>query len=197
VPVVILGRRETALALLFAVLGAVAWWQQRASAPPPPPATTPERRPDYIVEDLDAVVMDLDGRPDRRLTTPELRHYPDDGSSELAAPRLVVYAEDGPPWYARSDTAWVNATGDELLMEDHVRIERAAAGSAPPLLLRTSELLVLPESDYAETARFAEIDRGEDWLTAVDGLRVWFGERMRVRLFGRVRARQRATAPDS
>jgi lipopolysaccharide export system protein LptC len=192
-----LDRRETALALLLAVLGIAAWWLQRGSAPPPPPAAAQERRPDYIVEDLDAVAMDVQGRPDRRLTTPELRHYPDDGSSELAAPRLVIYTEDGPPWYARSDIAWVNATGDELLLEDNVRIERAAAGSAPPLLLRTSELLVLPESDYAETARFAEIDRGEDWVTAADGLRVWFGERMRARLFGRVRARQRATDPDS
>jgi len=191
------GRREVVLALLLAVVGGVAWWLQRASTPPPPSAAGGERRPDYIVKRLDALSLDERGRPDRRLVASEVRHYPDDGSSELTQPHLTVYADDAPPWRASSETGWVNATGDEVLMEQNVRIERAATVSAPPLLLRSSEMLVLPETDYAETARFAELDSGEDWITATDGLRVWFGDAMRATLFGRVRARYRATAADA
>jgi lipopolysaccharide export system protein LptC len=185
------GRRELALAVLLALVGAGAWWLQRASTPPAPPPVAKERRPDYIVDRVDALVMDERGRPDRRLIASEVRHYADDGSAELTEPRLIVYADDGPPWRARADTGWVNAAGDEILLEENVRIERAATATGPPLLLRSSEMLILPETDYAETARFAELDSGEDWLTAQQGMRVWFGDAMRAKLFGRVRARER------
>lgn len=177
------------LALLLALAGTLAWWLQRTSTPEPPPPPPRPHLPDYIVEQLDAVTMSADGEPERRLVADRLRHYPDDGSSELDRPRLWVYREDGPPWQASAATGWLNADGDELLLEQDVRLERSATDAAPPLLLRTSEMLVLPEADYAETARFAEIDRGDDWVTARDGLRVWLGDSVRARLFGRARAR--------
>ena len=67
-----------------------------------------ERRPDYVVHGLHAVTLDAAGVPERRLDAQRLRHYPDDGSSELDAPVLVVYREDGPPMHARSSRAWIN-----------------------------------------------------------------------------------------
>jgi len=184
-----LARREVAMALLLALSGALAWWLQREARPPPPAPEPTERRPDYIVEGLSALTMDTAGRPDRRLTANELRHYPDDGSSELDDPRLLVYDDDAPPWQARADTGWINADGDEVLLQQRVRLERDATDTAAPLVLRTSEMLVLPETDYAETARFVEIDSGDDWVTAQHGMRAWLGEAVRVKLSGRVRAR--------
>lgn len=177
------------MALLLALSGTLAWWLQRDARPPPSAPEPTQRRPDYIVEGLSALMMDAAGRPDRRLVASELRHYPDDGSSELDAPRLVVYADDAPPWRARADIGWINAEGDEVLLQERVRLERDATDTAAPLLLRTSEMLVLPETDYAETARFVEIDSGDDWVTAEHGMRAWLGEPLRVKLFGRVRSR--------
>jgi hypothetical protein len=51
----------------------------------------------------------------------------------------------------------------------------------------TSELLVLDDLGYAETDRFVELERGEDWLTAANGAQLWFEKPMRNRFFGRVR----------
>lgn len=134
------------------------------------------------------MTLDAAGLPERRLTAQRLRHYPDDGSSELDDPVLVVYSDDGPPLHARSARAWINARGDEILLEQEVRLERAATAQSAPIELRTSELLVLPKVDYAETGRLVEIERAQDWITATEGMRAWLGNTTRIQLFGRARA---------
>jgi lipopolysaccharide export system protein LptC len=183
-------RRELWLALMFVAIGIAAWLLRPGAERSTREDGDKERRPDYIVEGLQGIVLGLDGEPTRRLDAERLRHYPDDGSSELDAPVLQVYDEDdeAPPWYARSRLAWINAAGDELLLERDVRLDRAATLDSAPIELRTSELLVLPELDYAETSRFVMVERGQDWVTATDGMRAWFGEGTRIQLFGRVRA---------
>jgi lipopolysaccharide export system protein LptC len=161
----------------------------RARQPPEPVAVTQERRPDYVVDGVSAVSMDERGVPTRRIDAIRLRHYPDDGSSELDEPVLEVLGDDGPPWRGTSETAWINAAGDEVLMQENVVLSRPATDLSAPVELRTSELLVLPQVDYAETGRFVEIEQGQDWLTGTDGMRAWFGEATRIQVFGRVRAR--------
>ncbi|TVQ89841.1 MAG: LPS export ABC transporter periplasmic protein LptC [Chromatiaceae bacterium] len=186
-------RRTQVLGLLLALLGLAAWWWQQARGPGPTPDAAPATRPDYVVDALQTLSTDADGRPLRRLTATQVRHYPGSGGSELDDPRLTLYRADGPPWEGHSDQGWISAAGDEVLLRGSAVIARAAHAGQPPVQLRSSELLILPESDYAETARFAEIERGADWVTAVDGLRVWFADPWHVTLFGRVRGR--LTAP--
>lgn len=184
----VLNRREFWLALLLATAGVAAWLSLPAPEIGPADGAGGERQPDYIVEGLQAVTLDQRGEPARRLDAVRLRHYPDDGSSELDEPVLQVHSDDAPPWQARARLAWINAAGDELLLEQDVRLDRDATADSAAIELRTSELLVLPEVDYAETSRFVMVERGPDWLTATDGLRAWLGESTRIQLFGRVRA---------
>lgn len=186
----LIGRRELVLALVLGAIGLLAWWLYQDAGPRAPAPGPGERRPDYIVDGVRAVTMDAAGRPERRLAAKQVRHFPDDGASELDAPRLIAYSDDGtPPWEVEADTGWITADADELLLEHNVVLERAAGPDSPPVRLTTSELLVLPETEYAETARYAEIESGADWITAVDGMRVWYGDAMRAKLFGRVRGR--------
>lgn len=183
-----LTRRELALAVLLVATGLLAWWWLPARDTGQGLGASAERRPDYVVEGLRAMTLDAAGLPERRLTAQRLRHYPDDGSSELDDPVLVVYSDDGPPLHARSARAWINARGDEILLEQEVRLERAATAQSAPIELRTSELLVLPKVDYAETGRLVEIERAQDWITATEGMRAWLGNTTRIQLFGRARA---------
>ncbi|MEA1050197.1 LPS export ABC transporter periplasmic protein LptC [Lamprobacter modestohalophilus] len=183
-----LTQRELSLAALLIATGLAAWWWLSARDTDKALAPSAERRPDYVVEGLRAMTLGVTGEPERRLSAQRLRHYPDDGSSELDDPVLVVYSDDGPPLHARSALAWINARGDEILLEREVRLQRGATAQSAPVELRTSELLVLPEVDYAETADFVEIERAEDWITATEGMRAWLGETTRIQLFGRARA---------
>ena len=74
------------------------------------------------------------------------------------------------------------------MLEEDVWLRRAATAQSAPIELRTSELFILPEVDYAETGRFVEIKREQDWITGADGMRAWLGGTTRIQLFGRARA---------
>lgn len=199
--------REWGLALLLVIVGGLAWWWQQGTAPEPARTEAGARQPDFVVDGLRAVTMAADGQPLRRLVSTQVRHYPDDDSTELDAPVLLLYATGdddptdddaaSPPWRVRADTGWVSADGDELLLQGAVAINRVASATAPPVRLTSAELLVLPDFEYAETARFARLRAGEDWVTAADGMQVWFGSRMRAKLFGRVHARLTMAAPQT
>ena len=182
-------RRELIVGGSLVAIALLAWWYSASRAPETAVATNAQRRPDYVVENLAGVTMGATGRPARLLATPLLQHYPDDESSEVETPVMTVFSEDAPPWVIRSERGWISADGDELLLQGAVRAERASAPDLAPMVLVSSEMLVLPDVDYAETDRFAELERGDDWVTAKDGMQVWFGEQMRVKLFGRNRTR--------
>ena len=194
-----LSKREFGLATLLVVLGILALWLQWANDGNQIQGVDGERRPDYIVEGLKAVTLDAAGVPTRRLDAARLRHYPDDGSSELDEPVLQLFDDAILRWNLRSRQAWINARGDEVLLEQDVRLERTATAESAPIELRTSALLLLPETDYAETTHAVEVEREHDRLSAAQGLQAWLGEDARIRLFGPVRARMEGarTGPGS
>jgi lipopolysaccharide export system protein LptC len=181
--------RQRTLALVLALVGGAAWWQQSGRAPDVPPAPARARLPDYTVEQFTATTMGLDGMPARSLTARELRHYPDDDSSELDLPVLTLNRPDGPPWAIRSETGWISGDRERLLLHGQVLADREGRGEARPIHLKTSELTVRPRESYAETAMPVAITSEEDWLTST-GMQVWFAETvMRAHFLGRARGR--------
>jgi LPS export ABC transporter protein LptC len=186
---VTLSGRELGIALLLSVVGLAAWWYRGSGSRDDSARPLPPGQPDYIVEQLTSVTMGEDGAPARRLRSPQLRHYPLGAGAELDTPVLHLLGTDEPDWVIRAERAWVAEGGGELLLEGRVVADRAAAPNAPALHIQTSELLVLDDAGYAETDRFVELEHGADWLTAIDGMQLWFREPTRSRFFGRVRQR--------
>jgi lipopolysaccharide export system protein LptC len=181
--------RELLIVLLLGAAGLAAWWFRGAQQVEVAPVSPGQGRPDYVVEQVAALTMSETGSPQRRLRSPELRHYPGDGGSELDTPVLRLLEPGAPDWVIRAEGAWFSADGAEILLEGRVYAERAAAPESPPVQIHTSELLVLEDAGYAETNRAVELARGDDWLTAVDGMQLWYETPMRSRYFGRVRQR--------
>jgi lipopolysaccharide export system protein LptC len=185
----VLSVRQRVLALILAGIGGAAWWHQAQQGPETAQVPPRQRLPDYTVEGLNATVMDVGGRPARRLSVRELRHFADDDGSELDQPVLVVYTADGPPWNMRSETGWASGDGEQLRLHGEVLADREGNAVARPIHLRTSELLVRPRQDYAETAMPVRIDSNEDWLTST-GMHAWFGKTdLRATFLGRARGR--------
>lgn len=181
------------LAVLLVVVGALAWWLHQEAPSDRIERPAGERRPDFRVEGLTATSMDESGRPDRRLSATELRHYPGDGASELDDPVLTLFKEGAPPWTVRSESGQVNADGDQIDLRGDVRIDRAGSAETRPLHLRTEALRIELEEEIARSDRPVQLTSGQDWLTAA-GAKVWFGDDLRVELFGSTRARMAVPA---
>jgi len=181
--------RSRILALILAAVAAFAWWKQPGVEPEDQGAEMPQqRRPDYTVDRLTATMMGDTGAPDRRLTARELRHYPDDDSTELEQPLLTLFNPEAPPWIVRSETGWVSADGNEVLLRGKVFIDRESDPVTRPMHLSTRELLVKPREKYAETDRPIIATSDSDWLTSARGARIWFGDSLRIELAGPARA---------
>lgn len=179
--------RQLLLALVLSVVGVYAWWIQTEEEIARKSARPAERRPDYTVDRLSVTTMGETGRPDRRLVAREVRHYPDDGGHELEEPRLTLFKEGEPPWFVRSDQGRITEDGDELLLQGPVLIDREAGADTRPVHIKTWELYVQTQDEYARTERPVHVTSGADWLSSASGAEVWFGDPMRLNLFGRVR----------
>ncbi len=184
-----LSLREVAIALLLTAFGLAAWWYRDTGRSEVVPDSPRHGRPDYVVEQVAAVTMSDLGHPLRRLQAPVLRHYPGTAGRELDSPVLRLIEAEGPDWVIRAERAWLPPDSSEVLLEGRVLAERPGEQDARPTYIRTTELLVMNDERYAETDRFVELENGEDWLTAVNGMQLWFERPMRSRFFGRVRQR--------
>jgi lipopolysaccharide export system protein LptC len=181
--------RILALLILIAV---GSWWlgdDDPRDEPGPAPALTGETRTiDYRISGLDVVRMTPAGRPAHRLRAERLRHFTDDATTELTAPRLRVFQGDAPPWEVDAEQAWMSADGSLMLLTGEVVISRNAGEMTRPVRMTTSDLRVQPRQDYAETDEAVRVEREDDWLDAV-GMQAWLRPPSRIKFLSEVRGR--------
>ena len=162
------------------------WLYQQAEQERDPGDGRNRHDPDSFIDGVDLSSLDAQGRLKHRLRAVRMLHYPDDDSSELSQPYLELYRAAQPPWQVNAKHGWLSAGGAEVLLEEQVKIERAAAPGVRPARFDTSRLRAFPDRDYAETAapvryRSAGLD-----VKSV-GMRAYL-EQGRVELLSQVRA---------
>ncbi len=145
-----------------------------------------KRAPDYYVEDFSITRMDLDGKLEQTLSAERMLHYPDDDSTELTRPHLVIYEEGAPPWKIKSETGWISGDGQLMLLNGEVKIARAAAPGVRPVRIDTRDLRVRPKENYAETDEKVKIRSLGDVQTSV-GMQAWLNEPIRLKFLSKVR----------
>lgn len=136
----------TGVALL---LGGVGWYWGLDRQPHNPESD--ERRPDFVIQGIEALETDSNGQLRQRLLASEARHYqrPTE-EAEVDNPVLVLYESGQEAWKisARKTTALNQNT--ELYLEGDVHAERHLPG-AVPVTIDTPSLTAFPKEERLQS----------------------------------------------
>lgn len=180
-------RRSLLLGTLLVLLAVGSLWLNLTTTDDLPRGTRRPHTPDYWVEGTNALLTDKEGRPVQRLQAPLLHHYPDDQSTEIQEPLLLIYEPDLPPWHVHSERGWISPDGELVLLQGEVVIDREPSARNQPLHLITRDLRVQPKEEYAETDQPVRAESGANWVEA-HGLRAWLRSPVRIKLLADVKA---------
>ncbi|MFM2120073.1 MAG: export transporter periplasmic protein LptC [Pseudomonadota bacterium] len=171
--------RQLAPVLGMAALAAATWWLVQHA--PKPLVDAPQQAPGHVADyEMRGFTIQHQGRSGLGAGQIEgdwVRHYADDDSLEIDGLRLRWLDAEGRLTVARADRAVMRAQGDEVVLEGHARVSRAAAAGGEPLefasawifidmareLIRTDKPVVLQQgADRFEAAGLVYDHRSED-----------------------------------
>ena len=136
---------------LLALLAFVYWLDSQVQQEAVTADNNRRHDPDVIMGNFSAIKMDQQGVPRFLLSAQQLRHYPDNDSTEIELPRLTMLTAERPTVPMAGKRGVISSRGDEVIFQDNVSVVREAAGDQSALTLRTQYLRVLPDQDWANT----------------------------------------------
>ena len=143
--------------------------------------------PDLFVDNMDLKLVNVDGNLHYRVTADRLDHFPHDDHSELTRPVLYVFSENRPAWQIKSERGEISSGHETVWLLGAVEIRRLATPATRPLAIFTSDLMVKPDAQTAETVNAARI-QSERFEVKSTGLHADFSNN-RLELKSRVRGR--------
>lgn len=151
--------------LLAGLLAGMTYWLDLASRPQTIGGDGKARHdPDYIVRKFEVRRFDPEGALQHTLVADEMRHYPDDDSTVVLAPRLTYHRT--PPTYVSAREARIGSEGKHVELIDDVRVTRTGVGGKPDSVLTTARLHAWPDDEIARTDVPVTITQGR---SRVDG----------------------------
>jgi len=173
------------LALLL-LLVSLTWWINIKVEPGIRQATQTQRHdPDYIMENFEAVSMNKQGTLEYRVNALKMTHYPDDDSTVLEQPHIIVYVDTVPSWQVKAERAEVSSEQAEIFLAGRVSADRLATTELTPATIVTSNLTIRRDAQLGETPDPVTITE-EHGVTSATGMRIFLKDK-RLELLSDVR----------
>jgi len=106
---------------------------------------------DYFLENFVTTRTDAHGNLRHVLAAVEMRHYPDDDSTELIRPRFTQYGENRPATQIEGQKGRVSSNGEVVVFDGNVVVTRQAYADRAEMRLYTDHLKILPKEEKAST----------------------------------------------
>lgn len=149
------------------LLGAAYWLSQQVLPLPPGSDSNKRHDPDFIVDKFSATTLSTEGKPRFIIAAQQMRHYPDNDTTLLDAPRLTSLPPDSPALYAYANNGTVSGKGDEIFLHDEVKLVRTASATQSEMVFSTTYLHVVPDRDLAETDQAVTLVDAHNRINAV------------------------------
>jgi lipopolysaccharide export system protein LptC len=137
------------------------------------PASVSSSGPDSFVEDVDLTVMDELGYPKYRVKAKHMSHFPNEDILRLSQPDINITRTGGAVWQIVAERGETTTAGDQLWLLGAVDIRRPASVQNSAIHVVTSDLLIKPEDELAETDKAAAISGDRYRINAI-GMKVYF-----------------------
>lgn len=155
------------LTLLLALSGLTFWLRHAIELPDERNDGKNRHDPDYTISQPQLRKLDRNGHLQYTLDATEIRHYPDDDTTDVTKPTLVSLNSPRPSVAISSERAHVSQDGNQVDFYDDVRIQRAATPTQAAMLATMSELTVRPDDEKAFTKSPVLITQGASWLKGI------------------------------
>ncbi|MCB1933731.1 LPS export ABC transporter periplasmic protein LptC [Accumulibacter sp.] len=153
---------------ILLILAALTFWLRYATNLGAEPSDGKHRHdPDYLVNDATIRRIGQSGRLEYTLFADEIRHFPDDDTTELDRPKLVYLNPARPPVTVSAMRGNLSPKGEQIDLVEQVEVRRAAGAGTPELLIETPALTVLSNEERAFTKSPVVIRQGESWVKGV------------------------------
>lgn len=182
--------------ILLTLLAALTLWIDHTVQPPAAKRDGSTRHdPDYIVSNFTLTRADALGNPRHSLAGSEMRHYPDDDTTELTKPFYTQYSLKKPAIQVQSARGQISANGENVYFMDNVKLVRAATPQKGELTVLTEYLHVIPDQNLAKTDQPVTILQAPRTVVHAGGMELDKKERT-LKLFNRVKVHyERPDAP--
>lgn len=173
---------------LLVFLALVTFWINRAVQPPLPKLDGSSRHdPDYIMSNFVTTQTDVNGALRYKLAAIEMRHFPDDDSTELKRPRYTQFSLDKPYTEVQGLRGYVSSDGEEVKLFDNVKVTRQASAEKGEMTVETDYLHIRPNEELVTTDRPVIIRQAPKTVIYATGM-VYEKKRKTLTLLHRVRA---------
>lgn len=138
--------------VLLSTLALLTFWINQTVQPPAPKLDGSSRHdPDYIVSNFVTTQTDINGDLRYKLAAIEMKHYPDDDTTNLQHPRYTQYAVNKPYTQVEGLRGYVSSNGEEVQIFDNVKVTRQAFEEKGEMTLETDYLNIRPNEELVQT----------------------------------------------
>lgn len=176
-PVVIL----SLLALL------TAWINHIVQAPQAKLDGSNRHDPDYLMNNFVTTQTDVNGRLRYKLAAAEMKHFPDDDTTNLVQPHYTQFNVGKPYTQVEALRGFVASDGKQVQLVDKVKITRQAFAGKGEMTVETEYLNILPDEDLVRTEKPVVIRQAPNTVIYATGM-VYEKNKKTITLLHRVRA---------
>jgi lipopolysaccharide export system protein LptC len=145
------------------LIAGLSFWLDNAVAPDSKGSGPARHDPDYWVDNFSVKRFDAEGRPLNMLYGRKMTHFPDTDTTLVDNPRLTFFRN--PSVDLNAIVGVIGKDGKEITLRDRVHIRREGIAGNFPLDVRTSEMILYPETEQARATSKVTITQGSSVLS--------------------------------
>ena len=185
-----LGKRSAIIfpIVILSALAILTAWINHMVQPSQPKLDGSSRHdPDYIMSNFVTSQTDVNGSLRYKLAAAEMKHFPDDDTTDLQRPRYTQFSVNKPYTQVEALRGYVASDGEQVQLVDNVKITRQAFAGKGEMTVETDYLNILPNQDLVRTDSPVVIKQAPKTVIYATGM-VYEKDKKTMTLLHKVRA---------